>query len=99
MFVTCILFQLLHYRSFNWNVSEKNRRNYRSSRVTGFQHTATVLPTKHVLLVSGTDGEKSLSSNELYHISSNTWNSIASMSTAHLGHTATLLKTSEILVW
>jgi len=67
-------------------------------------HTATLLPNGFVLVAGGiyncsTCGESSyLASAELYNPATNSWSTVATMTTAREGHTATLLSGGTVLV-
>lgn len=67
-------------------------------------HTATLLPNGKVLVAGGESdcdiyGECSIfSSAELYDPSTGVWTATGSMTTAHAGHTATLLQNGKVLV-
>ncbi|PUA76089.1 hypothetical protein DB771_14725 [Burkholderia sp. AU29985] len=61
------------------------------------RHTATLLPDGTVL-VTGGNGGSYLSSAELYHPDTKTWETVASMSAPRDSHTATLLPDGTVLV-
>jgi N-acetylneuraminic acid mutarotase len=67
-----------------------------------YGHSATLLPDGKVLVAGGRSQAKSdaplLTSVELYDPATNTWSAAGSMSTARLGHTATLLSNGKVLV-
>ena len=61
--------------------------------------TAILLSSKKQLIVIGrNDGKKSLSTNEIYDISSQTWNFISDMLSPRTGHTTTLLLSKQVFV-
>jgi N-acetylneuraminic acid mutarotase len=64
-------------------------------------HTATLLPSGKILVTGGASGDsmfEALASCEVYDPVSNTWVSVADMSTLRLQHVATLLPSHKILV-
>jgi uncharacterized repeat protein (TIGR01451 family) len=72
-------------------------------------HTATLLPSGKVLVAGGNDGSYDLATAELYDPAStdtrpppiygvSSWTPAASLATARLGHTASMLASSKILV-
>jgi N-acetylneuraminic acid mutarotase len=71
-----------------------------------YNHTATLLGNGKVLVTGGFGGVTStlqnvgaaLASAELYDPTSGTWAAAASMSTARMNHTATLLASGDVLV-
>ena len=68
-----------------------------------YQHTATLLQNGRVLLVGGFaelagGGSNYAFTADLYDPSTNSWSSAGSLSTAHVGHTATLLPNGKVLV-
>jgi WD40 repeat protein len=63
------------------------------------RHTATLLPSGHVLVAGGSDDNQwPLGSAELYDPATNTWTPAASMGSARDNHTATLLPNGRVLV-
>jgi N-acetylneuraminic acid mutarotase len=79
-----------------------------SFRLTGtmttprFQHTATLLDNGKLLVAGGvtnfSSGNPATSSSELYNPASFTFNPTGSLSTARIGHTATLLSSGQVLM-
>jgi N-acetylneuraminic acid mutarotase len=75
---------------------------------TRYGHTATLLNDGRVLVVGGAStpvgalsdppADTILSSAEVYDSKTNTWSTVAPMSTARVRHTATLLKDGRVLV-
>jgi N-acetylneuraminic acid mutarotase len=72
-----------------------------------YGHTATVLSSGKVFVTGGFGGTPNtlqnvggaiLASAEIYDPLAGTWTAAASMSTARMGHTATLLQTGQVLV-
>lgn len=67
-----------------------------------FSHTATLLNDGRVLVAGGGDDSgcnlRSLASAESYDPVSNTWTAAASLSTARLSHSATLVSSGRVLV-
>lgn len=64
-------------------------------------HTATLLPSGKVLVTGGTGmmpGTPPFASAELYDPATNTWSTVASMTTARRYHTATLMANGKVLV-
>src|SRR5689334_19642361 len=65
-------------------------------------HTATMLSNGKVLVAGGGyivgHEDQVLSSAEIYDPVTNTWSQIASMTSGHEGHTATLLNSGKVLV-
>lgn len=70
--------------------------NMHSLRSSG--HSATLLPSGHVLVAGGNYGGAYLASVELFDPISGTWTSTASMNTPRWTHTATLLPNGKVLV-
>jgi N-acetylneuraminic acid mutarotase len=67
-----------------------------------YGHTLTLLPGGKVLAAGGANQAGGLnvplSSAEVYDPGSNSWSAVGSMSSAHYGHTATLLTNGKVLV-
>lgn len=69
-----------------------------------YQHTATLLTNGKVLVAGGTDNAQGLgcsvayTSAELYDPTAGTWSAVASMTTGHFDHTATLLTNGTVLI-
>ncbi len=65
-------------------------------------HTATLLPNGKVFIAGGestlNDGRSALATAELYDPSTGTFSAAGSMTTARVGHTATLLNTGQVLI-
>jgi hypothetical protein len=62
-------------------------------------HTATLLPSGHVLVVGGIPGpEGGLASAELFDPSTGQWHTTAPLPVARVEHTATLLASGQVLV-
>ena len=65
------------------------------------RHTATLLPNGDVLVVGGARVGRLLSVTatvEMYHLATNAWHALPSMSTARVEHAAALLPSGEVLV-
>jgi hypothetical protein len=77
----------------NWSVTGSTTTPH-----FGF-HTATLLPTKRVLVAAGFDGLNHVSANaELYDLDTGTWTATGSLATERHDHTATLLRNGKVLV-
>ena len=50
-----------------------------------------------MIVIGGNDGNKILSTNEIYDISSQAWNFVADMLSPRTGHTTTLLLSGKVL--
>ena len=65
-------------------------------------HTATLLPSGKVLVVGGqydvNPASHDLASAEIYEPATNTWSRTPDLAAAHVYHTATLLKSGQVLV-
>ncbi|MDY7226945.1 Kelch repeat-containing protein [Hyalangium rubrum] len=61
-------------------------------------HTATVLPSGHVLVLGGSAGSEVLDSAELYEPDQDLWTEVGRMSEPRSGYTATVLRSGQVLV-